>query len=280
MLKIAFGMIVFEGDYVLSECLQQIYPYAHQIVIAEGPVKFWQDKGKTASTDRTNEILDNFPDPENKIQIVHGQFSEKDEQCNAYMNLLKDDVDYLWMVDSDEIYKSKDIERTIEFLERESPTSVGVKSCTFYGGFDHFLTGFEQLTDNFLRIFKFEPNCEWLTHRPPTIKYNSDIQKKHVNSDEFFEKTGVMIYHYSYVFDRQVESKAEYYEAKVSRFKCIENYYNVVYKPWVSGNSIIRMMIEDRFHGVHEWKPEYRGPCRTQRFLGEHPKAIADNFEV
>ena len=38
-LKIAFGMIVFEGDYVLEECLQQVYPYAEQILIAEGPVE-------------------------------------------------------------------------------------------------------------------------------------------------------------------------------------------------------------------------------------------------
>ena len=117
MIKIAFGMIVFEGDYVLRECLEQVYPYAHQIVIAEGPVKFWQNKGRTTSTDNTNQILNNFPDPENKIKIVHGQFTEKDEQCNAYMNLLQSDVDYLWMIDSDEVYKKRDVE--ISLILRE-----------------------------------------------------------------------------------------------------------------------------------------------------------------
>tara|TARA_R100000700_G_C3140439_1_gene122437 strand:+ start:112 stop:975 length:864 start_codon:yes stop_codon:yes gene_type:complete len=278
MIKIAFGMIVFEGDYVLNECLSQIYPYAHQIVIAEGPVKFWQDKGRTTSTDYTNIILRDFPDPQNKISVVHGQFPEKDQQSNAYMGLLHDDVDYLWMVDSDEVYKKEDIEKTIKFLESEKPTSVGVKSCSFFGGFDHYLTGFEQKTDNFLRIFKYEPSCTWLTHRPPTMNYKSGIKRKHVNSDEFYEKTGVMMYHYSYVFNRQVKSKVEYYEAKVSKHKCIKNYYENVFSRWKSASTVEKFLIENEYDGVHEWYPQYRGPCRTERFIGTHPQAIQENI--
>ena len=273
-------MIVFEGDYVLQECLEQIYPYAHQIVIAEGPVRFWQEKGRTTSTDRTNEILDSFPDPENKIFITHGQFPEKDEQSNAYMSLIKEDTDYLWMVDSDEVYKSADIEKTIEFLKLEAPTSVGVHSCSFFGGFDHYLTGFEENVDNFIRIFKYEHGCDWLTHRPPTIKYSSKVIRKHINSSEFLKTTGVMMYHYSYVFENQVKNKVEYYKAKVSRFKCIDNYYEEVFEPWKNGNQIQRIMIENKYDGVHEWKPEYRGPCRTRKFIGVHPRSIKDNFGV
>ena len=79
-MKIAFGMIVFEGDYVLKECLEQVYPYADQILISEGPVEYWQRQGRTTSLDKTNDILNNFSDPLNKIKIIHGQFKEKDDQ--------------------------------------------------------------------------------------------------------------------------------------------------------------------------------------------------------
>ena len=79
-MKIAFGMIVFEGDYVLKECLEQVYPFASQILIAEGPVSYWQRQGRTTSTDNTNKIISEFPDPENKIKVVHGEFNEKDDQ--------------------------------------------------------------------------------------------------------------------------------------------------------------------------------------------------------
>ena len=53
-MKIAFGMIVFESDYVLKQCLEQIYPFASQILIAEGPVEYWQQKGRETSLDGTN----------------------------------------------------------------------------------------------------------------------------------------------------------------------------------------------------------------------------------
>jgi hypothetical protein len=215
MLNIAFGMIVFEGDYVLKECLESVYPYAKQILIAEGPVKYWQDRGRTTSTDNTNKILDSFPDPENKIKIVHGQFAEKDDQCKAYLKFIDDDIDYIWNLDSDEVYKPSDIEKIIKILEEEKYTSVGVKSCSFYGGFDRFIGGFEEKTDNFLRIFKFYKGATWLTHRPPTILPSVEtveLPKKHLDSDTLYEKYGIQMYHYSYVFPSQVYNKIQYYK--------------------------------------------------------------------
>ena len=275
-------MIVFEGDYVLKECLEQVYPFAEQILIAEGPVRYWQDQGRTTSTDDTNKILENFPDPENKIKIVHGQFSEKDEQCNAYIKHLNSDIDYLWNLDSDEIYKKEDLEKTIKFLEKEKPTSVGVRSKSFYGGFDNYLTGFELNVDNFIRIFRVTEGSKWLTHRPPTIEYPSGkkIERKHVDSDTFYKKTGVEMYHYSYVFPKQVKNKIEYYKAKVSMSKCIDQYYENIYLPWVTSSELDRYEIEKKYSGVHEWKPAYRGPCFTADFDGTHPEAIANSMEA
>lgn len=282
MTKIAFGMIVFEGDYVLAESLQQVYPYATQILIAEGPVRYWQEKGRTTSTDNTNDILNNFPDPENKITIVHGQYSEKDEQCNAYIKHMRPDIDYLWNLDSDEVYKRDDIEKTIKFLETEKPTSVGVRSLSFYGGLDNYLTGFELNRDNFLRIFRVVEGSEWLTHRPPTIRYPAEhnIIKKHIDSNTFYEQTGVQMYHYSYVFPTQVKNKIEYYKAKVSRHKCLDDYYNSIYLPWTKGTEFDRYCIEKEYQGVHEFKPRYRGDCYTEPFAGTHPEAIEKNINI
>jgi hypothetical protein len=272
-MKIAVGMIVFEGDYVLKQCLDQLYPHVDQILIAEGPVTFWQQLGKTTSGDSTNQILDNYPDPENKLKIVHGQYKEKDDQSNAYMKYISDDIDYLWMVDSDEVYKTQDILKIKEFLELENPTSVGIQSCSFYGGFDHYLTGFELKTDNFLRIFKYVKDTTWLTHRPPTMKYPDNIVKKHISSLELFQKTGVQMYHYSYVFPTQVYTKTNYYSTFV-KGGTIPNYFKSIYMRWVRGNNISRQMLETLNQGVHEWVPSRRGPCFTKKFLGNHPESI------
>lgn len=274
-MKIAFGMIVFEGDYVLKECLKQIYPFAEQILIAEGPVKYWQDRGFTTSTDSTNYILDNFPDPDGKMKIIHGQFSEKDEQCQAYMKFINDDIDYLWNLDSDEVYKTQDLINIVNFLENERPTSVGVRSCSFYGGFNRYLTGFELNTDNFLRIFKVTKGSTWLTHRPPTIKYPNgiNIQRKHINSDQLYKMLDFQMYHYSYVFPDQVYKKLSYYKESLNKSNCIENYFNEVYLPWVKGN---KEAVENKFRGVHEFK--IRGDCYTEVFKDEHPEAIVESM--
>jgi hypothetical protein len=272
-MKIAVGMIVFEGDYVLKQCLEQLYPHVDQILISEGPVTFWQQRGKTTSEDSTNEILSGFPDPEDKIKVVHGQFKEKDDQSNAYMNLINEDTDYLWMVDSDETYRTQDILKLKQFLLEEQPTSVGMQSCSFFGGFDHYLTGFELNTDNFLRIFKYVHGAKWLRHRPPTMDYPSGITKKHISSLELFQRTGVQMYHYSYTFPRQVYTKTSYYSTFVQG-GTIPDYFRKIYLGWVRGNSVQRKMIETLHKGVHEWIPQRRGPCFTTRFLGQHPESI------
>jgi hypothetical protein len=279
-MKIAFGMIVFEGDYVLKECLEQVYPFASQILIAEGPVSYWQRQGRVTSTDETNKILDEFPDPENKIKIVHGQFNEKDDQCRAYMKYINDDIDYIWNLDSDEVYKTEDLGKMIQFLEEENPTSVGVRSCSFYGGFNNYLTGFELNRDNFLRIFRYVKGSTWLTHRPPTISYpkDSNILKKHIDSDTLYNKTGIQMYHYSYVFPKQVYTKINYYKDSVSRQNCIDNYFNEIYLPWVLSSGDDRKMVEKKYLGVHEFKPHIRGECYTDPFILEHPEAIIRNM--
>ncbi len=279
-MKIAFGMIVFNSDYVLKQCLEQVYPFASQILIAEGPVKYWQQQGFQTSTDETNNILNNFPDPENKIKVIHGQFSEKDEQCQAYMQYINEDTDYIWNLDSDEVYKTEDLEKIIEFLKKESPTSVGIQSCSFYGGFENYLTGFELKTDNFLRIFKYEKGCTWLTHRPPTIKYITNTPQKHITSDELFKKTGAQMYHYSYVFPDQVHNKVNYYKTSVSKENCIDDYFYSVYLPWAISEIETRKHIEKKYLGVHEFKPEVRGVCYTQKFQGQHPTSIERDYTI
>lgn len=279
-MKIAFGMIVFEGDYVLKECLEQVYPFATQILISEGPVYYWQKQGRTTSLDDTNKILSEFPDPENKIKVIHGQFNEKDDQCREYMRYINDDIDYIWNLDSDEVYKTEDLIKIIDFLKIHNPTSVGIQSCSFYGGFDNFLTGFELNTDNFLRIFKYVKGSTWQTHRPPTIEYpkNSNIVKKHIDSKTLYDLIGVQMYHYSYVFPDQVYKKVNYYKDSVSRQNCIDNYFNEIYLPWVNGNREEKDLIEKKYLGVHEFKPNVRGECYTEKFIGEHPISIIKNY--
>lgn len=278
--KIAVGIIVFESDYVLKQCIEQIYPHVTQILIAEGPVKFWYNKGKKTSKDETNNILDNFYDPENKIKITHGVYEEKLEESNAYMKFINDDIDYVWQIDADELYTNEDIIKIKKILIEEKPTSIGVRSCSFFGGFDYHLTGFEFRKDNFLRIFKFIKGTVWADHRPPTMKYPIEIEKKHINSDELYEKWGIQMYHYSYTFPKQVHTKVDYYNTFTNNGSgIIKNYFDEVYLKWICANESEKKEIENKYCGVHEWIPERRGDCYTNKFNGKHPESIVKDYD-
>lgn len=269
-------MIVFEGNYVLKQVLESIYPYANQILISEGPVTYFQQKGFTTSTDGTNEILNNFPDPDNKITIIHSQYKEKDDQCKSHMKFLKEDNNYIWNLDSDEIFKQVDIEKLMDILEKEKYTSIGFKSYSFYGGFDRYITGFEENAE-FLRIHKIYPGSKWKSHRPPDVIHLPEYEKlpkKHLDFNVLSEKYKIRMYHYSYVFPEQVKKKIDYYSNAVS--SCISNYYNEVYLPWI--NSKIDE-VENKYNGVHEWLPNLRGDSYTKEFTGEHPLIIQRDME-
>jgi glycosyltransferase involved in cell wall biosynthesis len=277
-MKIAAGMIVFNGEYVLKQCLESIYPYVSQICIAEGPVLYWQRKGKITSTDNTNDIIHGFPDPEDKIKIYHGLYKEKDEQVNAYLQFLDPDTDYLINLDSDELYRHDDMEKLIKYIEDEQPTSIGVKSCSFYGGFDKYIGGFEQLKDNFLRIFKWYPGAGWETHRPPTVRLQPGQDRKHVDSDTLYERTGIEMMHYSYVFPKQVHNKINYYYGIGGMGNRIPNYFFDVYWPWVLGDTDDKLKVEKSFNGVHEYLPHGRIESYTKDFKREHPLSIQNDL--
>ena len=80
--------------------------------------------------------------------------------------------------------------------------------------------------------------------------------------------------HYSYVFPDQVFQKIKYYKQKVSKNNCIDNYFQEIYLPWMLTDD--KMSVEQKYHGVHEFKPECRGECYTVPFEGTHPFVISN----
>jgi hypothetical protein len=269
MAKITFQMIVFNGDYVLEQVLQSILPFG-PLVVTEGPVDYWRRRGFLGSTDRTLEILEEYRDyGQGILGVVSDTFFEKDQMMNAPLHLVPDDTTHLWMVDSDEVYKPSDVELIIDLLDMDGYDSVEFKPYSFYGGFDYYMTGHE-INAVWRRIQPYYPGAKWATHRPPTIPLLDDRRKRVLGGRKLMGM-GVRIYHYSYVFPSQVRAKTDYYFSR-SPSRTIPDYFNRVYLPWVLEK---REEVEDEYDGVHELWPIHRGPCRTERFEGEHPEVIS-----
>jgi len=272
-LKISAGIIVLNGEFFLKQVLEAIYPHVQKICIAEGAVTYWQDKGVKSSTDGTIEIIKSFPDPKNKIILTQGQYSEKDDQCRTWFKHIPNDTDYVFSIDADEIHYEWAFERLIKFLEKEQPTSLGFKSDSFFGGFDRIISGFER-DYSFKRILKYIPDCQYLTHRLPTLSINGQpIQGKDITGNQLYEATGITMWHGTSISPKQVYEKINYYHDSVAKNNIIDNYFRDVWLAWVL-NPDKRQEIERENDGVQEFKKTARGDAFTIPFTGEHPLVI------
>ncbi len=275
-MKITVGMIVLNSDFFLKQAIEAIYDAAHCICIAEGPVTWWIDQGVTSSGPATMAILQNFPDPQNKIKIVHGTYKEKTEQCQAWFRLVPEDTDYILCLDADEIHSPENLERLIAFLNKEKPTSVGFLSDTFFGGFDRVMGGFER-EHSFKRILKYLPGCNYITHRQPTVAVNGrEIAGNDITGRQLYEATGITMWHGSYVSPRAVREKIRYYEGAVIKpGACIPNYFKELWLPWVL-NPNKRDELEKKYKGVHEFTPAARNHAEafTMPYPGFHPAIV------
>jgi hypothetical protein len=281
MVKISFGMIVFNGDFVLRENLQSIYPFAHEIVISEGPVKHYQGLGYTTSTDDTVDIIKSFPDPDKKITLLQECWKNKNAMCHAFLSKMTGD--YVWHVDSDEIYKEDDIKKILNYLEKnDSCYSMSFKLNSFYGGLNHKITGFEE-TFEVHRIKRIIPGKSvWKTHRPPTMIWpltgKTCKEMGHVDHN-ITDSWGVRIFHYSFVFPSQVKAKTVYYYNRDPR-GIVPNYWDNLFVPWMkTQDDRKKHQIEMPTRGVHVWLPNRRGDTFTARFDGEHPLLVEKSRE-
>lgn len=270
--KVCFFMQVYQSDYVLEECLLSVRPYG-TVVAVEGPVDYYTRQGAIQSTDRTLTILDSYD-----IPTITGQWKEKDEMATAGEALVPDGTEWVWVLDSDEIWQPSDIERILGILAGGQHDSVAFRAWSFYGGFDRYMTGFEE-TFEVHRIQRWWPGAHWQTHRPPTVLAPDGRpwrDHRHL-AGMTTDAMGIRFFHYSYLWPSQMRAKAGYYGDR-DPGGTIPNYFEKVYLPWVLGTDDDKQRVENEFDGVHNWVPQRRGPCRTERYRGKHPKLIVESM--
>ena len=253
---------------MLSLCIQNIYLFAHEIIIVEGATRatthYWDGNTQTltsdgTSTDNTIQYIKNIPDPDNKIRLIesNGFWNGKTEMCNEYSQIATGD--YIWQLDSDEFWKHDDIVKIVSMLENKSPYAMHFFANHFYGDFNHCIDergdGMWGNDIPWKRIFKHIPKkSKWISHEPPSYMCNNVI----CNDADIIDKyqtlnAGIKIYHYSYVARSQAMFKDIFFNQS----------YNL--KEWdefqTSKNTLA--------HG-----------SKVYKFEGEHPSIIKSYYNL
>lgn len=268
--KVTFGIIVHNGEPFTRYCLRALYPFAHEIIVVEGACQAAAAIATTDghSTDGTLERLHQFQaeeDPQNKVQIVtrDGFWMEKDQMSQTYAQ--RASGDYLWQVDIDEFYRPEDMLSVLEMVRADPQiTAVSFKQITFWGGFDYLTDGWylRRGVEIYHRLFKWGPGYRYLTHRPPTVQNADGQDLRRIRWIDGYQlaRRGVILYHYSLLFPKQVRDKCAYYsEAEWAGRDGANNW---------ARKCFLELTQPFRVHNVYDY------PSWLERYSGTHPPQI------
>ncbi|MHC4572551.1 MAG: glycosyltransferase [Planctomycetota bacterium] len=278
VLRFSFVMIVLNGMPLVEYSLKSIYDFAHEIIIVEGAVEncLFAANPDGSSKDGTVEFVKSFPDPENKIRLIQGKWPEKCEMQNEALKYVTGN--YVWLIDSDEVYKEEDLERIKEILKADSSiTQVNFIPDNFWKGLDHVIVSakFFERSHHYRRLFKCVPGAKFTSHRPPTMIWpgsSKTTEQMNLLDGLKARQMGIVLYHYSYLSARQVKQKNDYYgnlDRKTNRWGLDRGvWYNECFLKWNPQNC---RHIESRY-------PVWMGDkdSHTQSFEGTHPKAMIE----
>jgi len=275
--KVTFGIVVLNGEPFTRYCIRALYPFAHQIVVAEGacPAAALIATPDGHSTDGTLDVLRRLKaeeDPESKLVIVTAEDEghadgfwpgEKHEQSRACAR--RATGEYLWQVDIDEFYRPDDMTVIFDML-RDDPGIAGIsfRQITFWGGFEYVADSWylHRGAEYCHRVFQWGPGFQYVTHRPPTVHdaRGRDLRTLRWIGGRDLARRGIVLLHYSLVFPKQVREKCVYYDRA----------------DWTGWNRYCEWAEKDflalknpyRVHNVYTY------PSWLERYDGDHPPQI------
>ena len=228
MPKIVATMIVYNEEEYLPYSLSSIYPYVDRIVIVEGAIQKLIDAGFAPptgeSTDKTNEIIKNFPDPNKKIIVQHGKFKHKNHQRNECLKYLSHE-DWILIVDADEIYSEINIKNLIRLPVKFPDIDIIIYPMYHFYDFDKHIEMIKYME----RLVRYVNNKGYHYPDSDTGQAIRDSQGRALWLDSKYRKVvdnTVYAHHYSRMkkYQMQLERTVYYYmrDSGLPREKAME----------------------------------------------------------
>jgi len=236
-MKICVLLNTYNSEEYVWYVLKSIYDFVERIVVIDGAFK--KTMPSKYSTDRTKQIILGFDDPKLKI-IFLSAHSESQLIQRGLVFQYTQGMDWLFLVDDDEVYKSRDLKQLRKFLKKTKEYCFKIRGFNFVNSFEWMY-----ITDN-MRVWKITSDMKFIGP--------NNIEKQGYKSLFDREKAKVIPkivrYHYSYVRDLS--------RLSIKR-KQVFNYQKNKKFPWYQ---------EGKFVGRKEWN--------QKKFTGSHP-AIMKN---
>ena len=285
--KYSICNIAYNEEEYLYYSIKSVYDFAHEIIILEGAIDEFNpklgSKNTGMSTDDTINILKRLKeeDVDNKIKIIHGRWKDEFAKRNEYLKHITGD--WLFMVDSDEVYTPEQLEYIAYMLEQEYPKieCCRLHGCNFWKDFYHFYD-----SGPMYRLFKYEKDAKYcqrnlLRHsqegpdkaRPydHIMAHGQIATKGNREKTLVLHRNSIMTFHYSRVHgDEKMQQKLK----MVQKLRGVQpDWFNIVWKGVEKDPKILRK------HGYSEFKTHpYGKRFNLYDYEGKHP-AILDKHQ-
>lgn len=251
-----------EENYIYSSITSLLnHPHIAKIAVVEGLVEqneHTPNKNYLSVDNTKNEVLRAIEKDENGKIIYdrYGYASNKSELRNKALELVGKDMDYILIVDGDEVWKHEDLDKLVDFIKKNPETgTIWFNFFHFWKKPDLIATG-GQWNAKLFRFFKYEDKTlHWEKHECPVVDKNSISICDKLPEKELSD---VNVYHYGYMKpNERVQEKLKYYAKRDTNLEVKDTYSN-----WKKGE---------------ETQPTHQGG-QAEQFKGEHPKEIRQLF--
>lgn len=174
------------------------------------------------STDATVDIIRNFPDPDNKIELYQmgRPFKSLEEQKQIFLDTASPD-EWLFIVDADEFYLEGDVERVRKAIHRHpTATEIIPTFLHFYRDFFHVKAPHPEWQPQHQRIIRYQPGMRYHTHPVVTLGngqcsyFTPELQPCR------YVIPGLNIFHYGHAKGHEFHKmKAAFYRSELAKFE-------------------------------------------------------------
>ena len=218
---VALAAICLNEEEFIEAWLRYHYDSFDQIIIAEGAARNFPREAVTAdglSSDRTAEIIYDFPDPDNKIEFIqHGwagpahslsaAVPAKMELRNVYAERLNDG--YVYTLDIDEFLHADYIVELNRLLDRrEDITGWQLPFLHLWQDTEHFITG-GFADQSHYRLYRWNRGGRYtVNHNWPSWPDKSLLTAGGVSQSLFVDNgclTGPAIVHYGFCEGQELD---------------------------------------------------------------------------
>ncbi len=232
-----------------------------KIAVVEGAVNLYGAENPKLvtenglSVDKTKQEVMKVMRKDKEGKIIYQQYGwakDKSELRNRCLELLGKDCDYIMVVDADEVWKTKDFKKLVDYTIKHPETSVvWYPAYHFWKKPDMIAVG-SQWDVYLFRFFKYEDKTlKWDNHCAPTVNKEGKPATK-IGGQEILKD--VHFYHYGAMkSEANILGKLKFYQARDKELKVKDTWTR-----WKKGKET-------------QWT---HGKGTTKKFRGTHPREV------